>query len=131
MRMLGLPARDDQVLQLVSATLQRNVRSHDLVARFGGEEFVLLLTRIDLAGAERLAQCIRLELGADNSILPHESPLTMSFGISAVNAPAQLDTALKEADRLMYGAKNAGRDRVHTAQTIYPDPGLQLLTAAP
>ncbi|MEX8193563.1 GGDEF domain-containing protein [Comamonas guangdongensis] len=125
--------RGDRVLQLVSATLQRNVRSPDLVARFGGEEFVLLLKCIDLAGAGRLAQRIRLELGADNTVLPHEAQLTMSFGISAVKASAQLDSALKEADRLMYSAKNAGRDRAHTAGVLYPDagPGLQMLAATP
>jgi len=113
--------RGDLVLQFVSSTLQRNVRSNDLVARFGGEEFVLLLTRIDLEDAERVAQRIRFELSSDSTTLPHGPQLTMSFGISAITDPSQLENALKEADELLYGAKNAGRDRVHVIGRIYPD----------
>ena len=112
--------RGDQVLQLVSATLQRNVRSHDLVARFGGEEFVLLLARIDLPGAEDLAQRIRAQLSADNTLL-QGARLTISFGIAPVTGPDQLESALKQADELLYDAKKAGRDRVHTAGILYPD----------
>lgn len=89
-------SRGDQVLQLVSATLQRNLRNHDLVARFGGEEFVLLLTRIDLAEAEQVAQRIRQELRSDHSVLPPNATLTMSFGIAPVKNARHLEHALKE-----------------------------------
>ncbi|WP_439329860.1 diguanylate cyclase [Comamonas guangdongensis] len=113
--------RGDQVLQLVSSIFQRHVRSQDLVARFGGEEFVLLLTRIDLLGAERLAQRIRLELSSDNTTLPPGARLTISFGIAAITAPHQLAEALKEADGLLYSAKKSGRDRVYLPDRMYPD----------
>lgn len=113
--------RGDQVLQLVSSTLQRSLRTHDLVARFGGEEFVLLLTRIDLQNAEAVAQRIRSELNADREVLPLGPNLTMSFGIAPITSADQLENVLKQADELLYDAKNAGRDRVHVANTIYPD----------
>lgn len=114
-------SRGDQVLQLVSATLQRNLRNHDLVARFGGEEFVLLLTRINPAEAEQVAQRIRQELRSDHSVLPPNATLTMSFGIAPVENARHLEHALKEADDLLYAAKNAGRDQVHVAGIHYPD----------
>jgi diguanylate cyclase (GGDEF)-like protein len=57
------------VLQLVSSTLQNNVREHDLVARFGGEEFVLLLADITLGDAELIAQRIQRDLGS-STVLP-------------------------------------------------------------
>lgn len=111
----------DRTLQAVSLCLQRNVRDHDLVARMGGEEFVLLLTRIDLQGAERVAERIQNELKSDRSVLPSGSTLTLSFGITAITHEEHIAHALKEADELLYSAKNAGRDRVHVTGKIYPD----------
>lgn len=113
--------RGDQVLQLVSSILQNNLRQHDLVARFGGEEFVILLTDITLRDAELLAQRIQCDLGSKNAVLPSGPKLTMSFGISPISESFQLDQALKEADHLLYQAKNAGRDRVHVSGVAYPD----------
>lgn len=113
--------RGDEVLQLVSSILQRNVRSRDLVARFGGEEFVLLLTHLDLQGAEQVAQRIRQELSNDKQVLTQGPGLTLSFGITSIANASQLDGALKQADELLYSAKNAGRDRVHVEGRFYPD----------
>ncbi len=113
--------RGDQVLQLASATLQKNVREHDLVARFGGEEFVLLLIDTTLRDAELIALRIQRDLGSNNTVLPSGPKLTMSFGISPVTNPLQLEQAIKEADQLLYQAKNAGRDRVHVSGVTYPD----------
>jgi diguanylate cyclase (GGDEF)-like protein len=102
----------DRTLQAVSSCLQRNVRDHDIVARMGGEEFVLLLTHIDLQGAERVAHRIQQELKSDHSVLPSGATLTLSFGITAITHVEHLEHALKEADELLYRAKNAGRDCV-------------------
>ncbi|AIJ46396.1 diguanylate cyclase [Comamonas testosteroni TK102] len=113
--------RGDKVLQLVSATLQNNVREQDLVARFGGEEFVMLLTDITPCDAELIAQRIQRDLGSKNPVLPSGPKLTMSFGISSITKSFQLEQALKEADQLLYQAKNAGRDRVHVSGVVYPD----------
>ncbi|MEG0938909.1 GGDEF domain-containing protein [Comamonas sp.] len=113
--------RGDEVLQLVSSILKRNVRSQDLVARFGGEEFVILLTRLDLQGAEQVAQRIRQEISNDKQVLTQGAALTLSFGITSIANASQLDGALKQADELLYSAKNAGRDRVHVEGRFYPD----------
>ena len=113
--------RGDKVLQLVSAILQSNMREHDLVARFGGEEFVILLTNIALNDAEAIARQIQLDIGSSNDILPSGSRMTMSFGLSSVTQALQFERALKEADQLLYQAKNAGRDRVRVSGVDYPD----------
>lgn len=109
-------ARGDAVLQTVAAALTQQVRNDDLVARFGGEEFVLLL-RADLVGAQRIAQRIRAQLSANESLLPDGSPVTMSFGIAPMVDLTQLSATLSQADGLLYQAKQAGRDRVHVAQS--------------
>ena len=118
--------RGDEVLQLVSTTLKDSVRENDLVARFGGEEFVLLLTEISLEDAEAIALRIQRDLRLNNEVLPSGYTLTLSFGISALDSTTPLDQALREADRLLYEAKNAGRDRVHVSGGNYPDISIEL-----
>ena len=118
--------RGDEVLQLVSTTLKDSVRENDLVARFGGEEFVLLLTEISLKDAEAIDLRIQRDLRLNNEVLPSGYTLTLSFGISALDSNTPLDQALREADRLLYEAKNAGRDRVHVSGGNYPDISIEL-----
>lgn len=118
--------RGDEVLQLVSTTLKDSVRENDLVARFGGEEFVLLLTEISLKDAEAIALRIQRDLRLNNEVLPSGYTLTLSFGISALDSNTPLDQALREADRLLYEAKNAGRDRVHVSGGNYPNISIEL-----
>ncbi|WP_045839628.1 diguanylate cyclase domain-containing protein, partial [Comamonas thiooxydans] len=85
------------------------------------EEFVLLLADITLEEAELIAQRIQRDLGSRNTVLPTGPKLTMSFGISLITRSHQFEQAMKEADRLLYQAKNAGRDRVHVSGVSYPD----------
>lgn len=105
----------DRVLQAVAQTLQQHVRNDDLVSRFGGEEFVLLLMRTTPQEAERVAQRIRAQLSADGYVLAAGQRVTISFGIAPVAANTALTDALTRADGLLYAAKQAGRDRVHVA----------------
>ncbi|WP_045840437.1 diguanylate cyclase domain-containing protein, partial [Comamonas thiooxydans] len=85
------------------------------------EEFVLLLADITPEDAELIAQRIQRDLGSRNTVLPTGPKLTMSFGISLITRSFQFEQAMKEADRLLYQAKNAGRDRVHVSGFSYPD----------
>lgn len=96
--------------------MKNNVRGGDLVARFGGEEFLMLLSDISLETAERIAQRIQRDLAKKNTVLPDGATLTISFGIAPVNNPSQLEQA---ADRLLYQAKKAGHDKVHVAGVVY------------
>ncbi|MFY7953118.1 MAG: diguanylate cyclase [Armatimonadaceae bacterium] len=100
----------DVALAAVADTLVRTARASDVVARFGGEEFVLLLPHTDGRQAHQAAQRIRTALAGDPT--PHQ-PLTISVGIgyyrSGMEDPEDL---IKSADRALYQAKYAGRDVV-------------------
>jgi diguanylate cyclase (GGDEF)-like protein len=102
----------DQVLQSVSQVLLQQVRAGDAVARFGGEEFVVLLQRVSLESAELVAQRIAQELRrTEMACLPKGYAVSMSFGIAPVAGLPGLAAALSHADALLYAAKQAGRDR--------------------
>lgn len=102
----------DQALRQFGAILTGHCRQDDLIARFGGEEFVILLRGADLeAGrkvAERLVQRVR-----DSPIFcgARTLRLTASFGVAALPAGGDVDAGLRQADRALYRAKHAGRDR--------------------
>lgn len=101
----------DQVLKELSRRLQESVRKQDVVARWGGEEFVFLLPD---TGPEAAAEVIR-RLREDLAASPIRTdagifPVTMTFGIAPVTD--DLDTAIHAADKAMYHGKNAGRDRI-------------------
>lgn len=110
-------AAGDLVLQRVATRLRTTVRGADAIVRLGGEEFVALLHDCDAAGAEVVAEAMRMAVrdialpaGCD---LPR---LTASIGIAVYPAHGgDLDQLLAAADRAMYSAKHGGRDQVATA----------------
>jgi diguanylate cyclase (GGDEF)-like protein len=105
----------DQVLQGIAQTCMRNLRPDDVLGRFGGEEFVILLPETKLEDARNIAERLRL-LIADTSIETEIGPIstTISIGIAMKEktAPISIDQLLSRADRAMYRAKQAGRNRV-------------------
>ncbi|MBV8621059.1 MAG: GGDEF domain-containing protein [Curvibacter sp.] len=114
-------AAGDLVLQSFARVLRRTVRSSDLVARLGGEEFVLLLPQTDLTGAchlvEQLMAAFRSDAvpGASGTVLHY----TVSLGLAALDPETtpDLDAFIQQADAALYQAKRQGRDRccVHPA----------------
>jgi diguanylate cyclase (GGDEF)-like protein len=110
-------AKGDEVLAAVGAAVSAIVRDSDFVGRYGGEEFVALLPDSDLEGAAVLAEKLRaaietLEIpGLDRGI-------SASFGIAILPLHAVTgDQLLRAADRALYAAKNAGRNRVEVVQS--------------
>jgi diguanylate cyclase (GGDEF)-like protein len=103
----------DRVLQEVAARLGRNVRDCDLVARWGGEEFVVLLPETDLATAVEVAGRLHAAL-AGLQPAGVDWPVTASFGVAAYAADADADgyAVVRRADHGLYRAKEAGRNRV-------------------
>ncbi|MBD9402348.1 diguanylate cyclase [Comamonas sp. CMM02] len=106
--------RGDQVLKKVSLTMRSQVRDQDLVARYGGEEFVLLLVNTDIKRAGEIVARIREQVRSANDAMQEDKPLTISFGITAVPLGGSLSAAIDQADKLLYQAKGAGRDRICT-----------------
>lgn len=112
-------AAGDQVLEQIGQLLPQQVRGRDLVARFGGEEFMLLLTRVQLVEAHAIVERIREQINAHVfEHLPEQLRMTASFGIAPLHSAAELPLALTQADALLYEAKKAGRDRVQTAEAL-------------
>lgn len=114
-------AAGDAVLQQVAALMRRLTRQHDLVARSGGEEFMLLLPEAGADDALALAERLRAGLRAQPP--QHQGlqlSVTVSVGVSAIlPGDASVDVVLARADGALYAAKAAGRDRVCLA----PLPG--------
>ncbi|MFG6414208.1 DUF484 family protein [Roseateles sp. DC23W] len=104
----------DEVLRQVGGLILRSLRTGDLAARYGGEEFVVLLPRTDLAGAREVAERIRALVQDAPFVTPEGGTLsaTLSAGLAMLPAGAvSFAELLTAADRALYAAKRAGRNR--------------------
>ncbi|MEN3539293.1 GGDEF domain-containing protein [Microbispora sp. ZYX-F-249] len=115
----------DQVLAQVAATLRTQLREYDVVGRFGGEEFVVLLPGADVHEARRVAERLRARVG--RMVVPAEQAtvtVTVSAGVAIMNVHGEdLIELLAAADLALYRAKELGRDRVCLpAAPVAPPP---------
>ena len=102
--------RGDAILVAVVAQIGARLRNHDTLARWGGEEFLILLPETSLAQAVILAENCREGLLALPN--PGPRPVTASFGVAEYRPDETLDQWLKRVDDLVYQAKREGRDWV-------------------
>jgi len=110
--------KGDECLKLVAAAIRRAVgRASDLVSRYGGEEFVVVLGDTPLEGALRIAE--RIRFAVESLQIPHKAAkyhrfVTLSIGVTSTlpTHDTQPETALIAADRAMYNAKHDGKNRV-------------------
>jgi diguanylate cyclase (GGDEF)-like protein len=109
----GHPA-GDQVLKTFASTLRQSVRESDIAARWGGEEFALVLAGTDAAGGARLAERARNEIAARviTTMDGDEIAVTASFGVASFPEWQELGELLAAADSALYEAKRQGRNRV-------------------
>lgn len=115
----------DQALIRVSAAIRDSVRSRDVVARFGGEEFIVLLTAVDpqqaLAAAERIRQKVY------DLKIPHmfnesvATNVTVSIGIASL-LEQDIDAAIAKADKALYEAKSRGRNNTLVSDELRNQP---------
>ena len=104
----------DAVLQQLAQLLRHRLRSADLLARIGGEEFLAVL--VGIAPQQAAEICERLRLAVTEHDWAATAPglvVRISVGIAGGMPPLRADTLLKRADQALYAAKHAGRNRVH------------------
>lgn len=125
----------DEVLREIGALLLQATRSEDIVGRWGGEEFLLLLPGICAEGALQLANRLRdrvrdeLRISSDGQPLP---ALSISGGVTAVQSGSEdLPAAVYRADQGLYRSKSSGRDCVHLARSLADSQGIQTAASSP
>ena len=101
----------DIVLRDLAETLRENVREIDTAARWGGEEFAVILPGTDLEGAAQVAERIRAALAEREILSVDGAPLhvTASFGVATSSATTTVQQLVEAADESLYRAKRAGR----------------------
>jgi diguanylate cyclase (GGDEF)-like protein len=103
----------DEVLRQIAALLRDNVRDNDLVARFGGEEFLIALDGLSLPDALARCELLRAQVaGYPWELLQPGLSVTISLGVAVVPAGGDLPAAQALADERLYAAKHQGRNRV-------------------
>jgi diguanylate cyclase (GGDEF)-like protein/PAS domain S-box-containing protein len=100
----------DYVLQTVTRLVTENIRATDIVARWGGEEFMVLMPQSDIRSARNTAEKLRLAIAGHH--FDTVNKLTVSFGVTAFEPQDDLKSLLKRVDDALYQAKNKGRNRV-------------------
>jgi diguanylate cyclase (GGDEF)-like protein len=103
----------DVALSSVAKWIKESLRASDLVFRFGGEEFVILLSDTDINGAKLLAERIRISI--EQHTLAYDMSaikITASLGVSGLQVNDTVDSFIGRADDAMYQAKRSGRNQV-------------------
>lgn len=104
----------DQVLALVARTLKEGIREVDLIGRYGGEEFIILLVETGLEAAQEVAERLRVAVESTRALTIHgELGVTVSMGVSqSLPGTPDLNALIHRADEAMYKAKLVGRNCV-------------------
>lgn len=108
----------DELLKEVAHLLRTSVRKGDIIARHGGDEFVILLEQVQLVEAKTCADGIAKKLRAPMSVDGRIIHVSASIGLALSNSTDRADTLLQDADTAMYKAKQSGKDRI---QIFTPD----------
>jgi two-component system, cell cycle response regulator len=113
-------AAGDAVLAAIGKLLKAEARGHDVIARWGGEEFVIALPGADQSGGIAFAERIRKGI---EELVVHDAtgapiPLTASIGVAERQSHEALDVTVDRADRAMYCAKIGGRNRICVAEAV-------------
>jgi diguanylate cyclase (GGDEF)-like protein len=113
----------DQALKAVADILQAQVRVGDILGRYGGEEFLVLLSETPLMGAVETADRLRQRIAQDSAEhMPGKMPVTASIGVTEYAPGEPIQATLSRADRALYRAKGAGRNCVRMEPPPSNDP---------
>ena len=109
----------DEVLKALAGVMQRGLRESDTLARWGGEEFLMLFPDTAPEEARLVLQRMQSQL-AQAATLPAGLRVTFSAGVAALDADDSIEHSITQADTALYAAKAAGRHRVCLAQSPCP-----------
>ena len=109
----------DAALIKVVDIVRRSIRTTDIFARWGGEEFMLLLPHTGLKSAGYVADKLRKIIEGTN--IPGIKKMTCSFGVAAYDQNEHMDSFVKRVDNALYRAKNSGRNRVELDENTDTD----------
>jgi len=113
----------DEVLRQISNVFSSRLRAQDVLARWGGEEFMFIFTDTDEAGAVKALEGLKETLNeAPLNINGSDIRITSSFGVSEVNPNTDISCAIRRADQALYFAKENGRDCVCAISTLSAPP---------
>lgn len=110
-------AAGDELLRLVAARLSTCVRDGDLVARMGGDEFVVLLSHTSLEAALLVADRVCAAILEPTGLESQDTTVGVSVGVATSTAGSSADDLLRRADTAMYAAKTSGTNQVRVAET--------------
>ncbi|WP_455920988.1 GGDEF domain-containing protein [Pseudomonas putida] len=103
----------DKVLKIIANEMRKRLRPVDFMARFGGEEFVLLIAHTSMAEGLRVVEALRAAVEAcPFHFKGQRVTITISIGLAGFRGSERSDLVLKRADEALYRAKDAGRNRV-------------------
>lgn len=108
----------DNVLVHIAQMLLKTLRNIDIVCRWGGEEFILLLPATDLAQALKIAENIRINI--QNTVIDRVGSVTVSLGVSEVLEGDTMNDVVQRADEALYLAKDSGRNCIKSELDIAP-----------
>jgi diguanylate cyclase len=105
----------DAVLRTVAAVIRKTLRTTEICGRYGGEEFLVVMTQTDITGAQICAE--RLRTNIENTLLPELAPdfkVTVSIGLAEYFTREDVEKTISRADEALYRAKRGGRNRVES-----------------
>ena len=104
----------DTVLSELASLVKKNIRSYDFIARFGGEEFMIISNNISLKGAIEFAEKLRKKI--EDAEFSSKINVRCSFGVTGYKRNDTAESIIKKADDALYKAKENGRNRVESAE---------------
>jgi len=109
----------DEVLKMIARQARASLRAYDVVGRYGGEEFIVLLPETDLETAQAVAERLRLAIQASailKTATGQPQPTTVSLGLTQWRSGDTVDALIHRADEALYRAKANGRNRIEVVE---------------